>query len=98
VNESLAPSCVLGFVKGLDVSAAEREAVTGATLHNYACSLDESLKMSLVDTTAMGLLELPELPPLEQARQTVRDFAAETYSRHATLARSALRRLGWKRV
>lgn len=90
VNEGLAPSCVLGFAHGLDVEALDRERISGATLENYACSLDESLAMTPVSCHEAGLVELPQLPPLDKVKHPVKQYAKALYSANKTQCKALL--------
>ena len=79
VSEGLAPSCVLSFAHGMNVEAMEKERISGATLDNYACSLDESLAIAPVSCHESGLKELPELPASGKAEALVKSFAKGVY-------------------
>ncbi|THB64162.1 MAG: hypothetical protein D6E12_15465 [Desulfovibrio sp.] len=90
VNESLAPSCVLGFAKSMDVAALDKERITGATLEGSSCDLDQDLAFSPISCFELGVKQLPELPPLAQAKKILLRNAAKIYSEDRTLARQAL--------
>ncbi len=90
VNEGLAPSCVLGFAHGLDVDALDRERISGATLENYACSLDESLAMTPVSCHEAGLVELPQLPSLDKVKHLVKQYAKALYKANKAQCKALL--------
>jgi hypothetical protein len=89
----MAPSCVLGFAKGLDCGAVEAERITGATLPGYACALDQDLKIPFVDCQALGLKEIPALPPQDQVKDKLRAFAKDVYKTDSSRVQALLDRL-----
>lgn len=93
VNEGMAPSCVLGFAKGLDCSMVEAERITGATLPGYACALDHDLQMPSVNCQALGLKEIPALPPLDQVKDKLLSFAKDVYKTEGSRVQGLLDRL-----
>ncbi len=93
VNEGLAPSCVLGFARSMNVDSMEKERITGATLNNYCCSLDQDLAIAPVSCHDQGLMELPDLPPMKEVRHILRSLAGEVFSAHGEQLSALLHRL-----
>lgn len=93
VNEGLAPSCVLGFAHNMNPETTDKERITGATLDNYCCSLDQSLEISLVSCHEQGVQPLPELPDIEKFKKPLTSFAKQVYKAHKAEARALVKRL-----
>jgi len=93
VNEGLAPSCVLGFAHCMDVDAVQKERLTGATMNDYCCSLDQSLEIAPVSCHEEQVRALPELPPLKDVQKVLGIYARQVYRAHKAELRPLLRRL-----
>ncbi len=93
VNEGMAPSCVLGFFKGLHPGEVDNERITGATIPGYSCALDDDLAIPPVDCLALGLKEFPELPPAEAVKPRVERFAHALYPDNKERINALLERL-----
>lgn len=93
VNKGLAPSCVLGLAHSIDVEGVDKERVTGATLDNYCCTLDQSLEIPPVSCHEKGIKPLPELPPFKDVQKKLTAFAKQVYKDHTTEAKALVQRL-----
>ena len=93
VNSSQSPSAVLGLSKRMDIGAKDYESSVGGTLDDFAPSLDESMRLPLVEWESLGLLELPDLPGAEQLAGEIRRFGKDIYRSSPDKARQALTRL-----
>lgn len=92
-NECHAPSAVLEFSKNLDPTLRDHERITGGGVDNFACSLDQELKLHRVDRGELALPVLPELPPFAEVRDTVRDFARDLYQDHGQALGAIVKRV-----
>ena len=93
VNESQAPSCVLGMAKSMNPASLEKESISGATLNGYATSLDAEMALKGVDCTEAGLIELPELPPLAEVKPRIRQFAKKLYPANKARIKAIIKRV-----
>ncbi|MBG0776903.1 MAG: hypothetical protein H0S85_10790 [Desulfovibrionaceae bacterium] len=93
VNEGHAPSCVLGFARSMDVAGERRADVAGAAIPGYACALDTDLRMRPLDTNALGVRELPELPPPQAVEDALRHFARRLFKENRPELEAILRRV-----
>ncbi|MGE4298773.1 MAG: hypothetical protein AB7E47_12145 [Desulfovibrionaceae bacterium] len=93
VNEGQAPSCVLGFARDMDVRGASFHNLVGGTLNDLACSLDDSLKLPLVNCEDYGLREFPALPPEPDVRKAIKAYTGKLYNRYPRFVCHILRRL-----
>lgn len=93
VNEGLAPSCVLGFAHCMNPETVAKERLTGATMDNYCCSLDQSMEIAPVSCHEERVRELPELPPLRDVQKVLKVYARQVYRAHKQELRPLLRRL-----
>ncbi|WP_243439254.1 hypothetical protein [Fundidesulfovibrio soli] len=65
VNSGQSPSAVLSFAKSMDPAEVEKEAVVGGTGWEDVRKLDRELAFKAIDLDALGLPELPDIPPLD---------------------------------
>lgn len=93
VNEGLAPSCVLGFAHCMNVENVNKERVSGATLNDYCCSLDQSLEIAPVSCHEEQVKELPELPPLGDVEKVLKVYARQIFKAHKSELKPMLQRL-----
>lgn len=93
VNESHAPSCVLGMARSMGEDTSAAQSVAGAAMDNYSGSLDASLCLKPVYCDTAGVGPLPALPVDEDALDSVTDFAVRLYSEHAETINKILKRL-----
>lgn len=93
VNSAHAPSCVLAMARSFDVEGQEKLRVAGAGMNGYACSLDASLALELLDETVPSLPELPELPPPSEAAPVLRALAREVWRERAPQVEAVMARV-----
>ncbi len=82
VNKENSASCAIGFARSMDTERMEAEKVMGAPCGEWGCGLDNSMAMAFIDRRELGIVALPDLPPLEKVRKDVTAFGKELYARH----------------
>ena len=65
VNTGQSPSTVLSFAKSMDPTEVEKEAVVGGMGWEDVRKLDRELAFKVIDLDALGLPDLPDIPPLD---------------------------------
>lgn len=93
VNHTHAPSITLMTAKSFNVAENERENIFGAGLDGLAQSLDESLGVPPLDFDSLGIVELPELPPVDEVGDEIRMFALDLFRDRKDELEAALAKL-----
>lgn len=83
VNAWQNPSCALRVIRNMDQEELERRQVTGATLQDADCGLDQSMAFRHVDPAGMGFPELPFLPAWEQMSDRLDRYVRRLCELHA---------------
>lgn len=92
-NNSQSASCTINFCRCLASDGMSKEATLGGGVDNFACSLDDSMRLPSLDFASLNLPDLPELPPLDAAAPALEAFASRQHARRGPEIDALLRSL-----
>lgn len=81
INETISPSCTLQFAKAFKPDVLAKEKLTGGGITS-SMSLDNKLCYRPIDLSALGLLEIPLFPKLDQVKGPVKSFCKDLCRRY----------------
>jgi len=79
VNASISPSCMLSFVKRLNVAESEKEQFTGVIFGRHDSGLDDTMCFSPVDVNTLPITAYPDLPEPGKAKKAIYRFCKDFY-------------------
>lgn len=80
VNEDMAPSEALRYIKNMDPEYVAKENLVNPCLPTDGCSLDGDLKFGRLDFDSFGLMEIQELPHTVKVAPEIKAFCKSVYS------------------
>jgi hypothetical protein len=81
INETISPSCTLQFAKAFKPDVLAKEKVTGGGMTS-AMYLDDKLCYRPIDLSALGLMEFPLFPKIDDVKAPVKRFCKDLCRRY----------------